>query len=57
VTFSGLVMDIDQTRLHHVSKNNNADERKAFSQNIGVRMSAMEHPMLTLAFKFYPTYS
>lgn len=43
VGFGGLSMDIDHMKLHHVSKTSNADERKAFSQNIGARMSAMEH--------------
>ncbi len=43
VGFGGLVMDIDHMKLHHVSKNSNPNERKAFSQNIGKRMSAMEH--------------
>lgn len=43
VEFGGLSMDIDHMKLHHVSKTNNADERKAFSQSIGLRMSAMEH--------------
>lgn len=43
VELSGLVMDVDQIRLHHVSKANSAEERKAFTESIGPRMSAMEH--------------
>jgi transglutaminase-like putative cysteine protease len=43
VSFSGLSMDIDHMKQHRVSKKNNKNESIAFSQNIGSRMSAMEH--------------
>lgn len=43
VTFGGLSMDIDHMKQHRVSKTNNKEEAIAFSQAIGMRMSAMEH--------------
>ena len=43
VEFGGLSMDIDKLKQHRISKTNNKDEDKAFSQSIGARMSAMEH--------------
>jgi hypothetical protein len=43
VALGGLSMDIDHMKQHRISKTNNRAEAIEFSQNIGARMSAMEH--------------
>src|SRR5690606_16134463 len=43
VEFTGLSMDIDHIMQHRVSKSNDKNESKLFSQLVGPRWSAMEH--------------
>ncbi len=43
VSFAGMAMDVDHMKQHRVAKNNSKEDAIAFSQIIGVRMSAMEH--------------